>query len=422
MAARVKSGFALKPLLLCSLLLPAAAWSSPADVTRLQQELERLRQQNSLLERRLSQLESRIAPPVKASVAPASSVGQAVSPPAAVLPVGVPRQVAAPTMAAADMAPQQPRAPLPVVSEVPKSVDDIYQDATGFIQSGKFSFETGLTYTHYDTRELKVNGFYALDAIFLGKLNLDRIKSDNLTLDLAARWSPWPRWQFDVNLPLVARYSNFFSGTTAANCSSDCVGEASKTSSPKLGDTSFGVAYKLQQESATRPDVVLNLRARAPTGKHPYDVVSEKIEGQNNLTIPSYLPTGNGVWGTTLGVSAVKTVDPAVLYGSLSYTHNFVGTFNGSDIKLGDSISLGAGLAFALNDKLSIGMSYAQQFGTKTRVNDEKVPGSDSNSATLNLGLTYAMSKNLSVIPNLAVGLTPDAADYAFSLRFPYNF
>lgn len=416
MAVRVRSGFILKPLLLCGVLLPAAAWAAPADVTKLQQELERLRQQNSLLERRLSQLESRLAPPARAAVV-APAQGNALSG----APAAANRPPALPAIASAEAAPQQPRAPLPVVNEVPKSVDDIYQEATGFIQSGKFSFETGLTYTHYDTRELKVSGFYALDAIFLGNLNLDRIKSDNLTLDLSARWSPWPRWQFDVNVPLVARYSNFFSGTATGSCG-DCVGEASKTQSPKLGDTSFGVSYKLQQESATRPDVVLSLRARAPTGKHPYDVVNEAPFGQNNLTVPSYLPTGNGVWGTTLGISAVKTVDPAVLYGSLSYTHNLAGTFNGNDIKLGDSVSLGAGLAFALNDKLSIGMSYAQQFGNKTRVNDVKVPGSDSNSATLNLGLTYALSKNLSVIPNLAVGLTPDAADYAFSLRFPYNF
>ncbi|WP_204377073.1 hypothetical protein [Aquitalea pelogenes] len=48
--------------------------------------------------------------------------------------------------------------------------------------------------------------------------------------------------------------------------------------------------------------------------------------------------------------------------------------------------------------------------------------GSSANAANLNLGLTYAYSKRLSIIPNLSLGMTPDSPNYAFSVKFPYRF
>ena len=60
-----------------------------------------------------------------------------------------------------------------------QSVTNLYDEASGFFGGGKFSVETGVTYSRYDTRQLTLNGFLALDSILLGNLNLDRIKADN---------------------------------------------------------------------------------------------------------------------------------------------------------------------------------------------------------------------------------------------------
>ncbi len=54
-------------------------------------------------------------------------------------------------------------------SKPAESVEDVYQQASGFFGSGAFSLESGLTYTHYTSNQLALNGFLALDAIFLGK-------------------------------------------------------------------------------------------------------------------------------------------------------------------------------------------------------------------------------------------------------------
>jgi hypothetical protein len=48
--------------------------------------------------------------------------------------------------------------------------------------------------------------------------------------------------------------------------------------------------------------------------------------------------------------------------------------------------------------------------------------GSDANAAYFNIGMTYAASDDLTVVPNLSIGLTPDAPDFSFSIKFPYYF
>jgi hypothetical protein len=48
--------------------------------------------------------------------------------------------------------------------------------------------------------------------------------------------------------------------------------------------------------------------------------------------------------------------------------------------------------------------------------------GSDANAAYFNIGMTYAVNNDFTIVPNLSIGLTPDAPDFTFSLKFPYYF
>lgn len=96
------------------------------------------------------------------------------------------------------------------------SVENIYQDASGFFGGGTFSLETGLTYSHYDTRQLFLNGFLALDSIFLGNIGVDQIDADIWTLDLTGRYNWNQRWQVDINAPVVYRESTYQSAAPAA--------------------------------------------------------------------------------------------------------------------------------------------------------------------------------------------------------------
>lgn len=84
-------------------------------------------------------------------------------------------------------------------------------------------------------------------------------------------------------------------------------------------------------------------------------------------------------------------------------------------------------MAFALNDRMSLSMSYAHRFAQRSRIKQlgsswNSIVGSDSSSGSLNFGVTYAMSEKLSMVANVGMGVTPDAPDVTVGVKFPYNF
>ena len=254
-------------------------------------------------------------------------------------------------------------------------------------------------------------------------------------MDLTGRYNLDNRWQFDVNVPVVYRESTYQSG--GAGGSANTTSEGSVTRDPTIGDVNFGIAYKFLDESASLPDAVVSFRVKAPTGKDPYGIKLIESPTNTNLAVPETLPTGNGVWSVTPGISLVKTFDPAVLFGSLSYTHNFEDSFSDispnvnqkipGKVSLGDSFQLGVGVAFALNEKMSMSFSVSDLVQRKSKVKQsgsdwQSVVSSDANAGYFNVGMTIAASDNLTIVPNLAIGMTDDAPDFTFSLKFPYYF
>lgn len=199
------------------------------------------------------------------------------------------------------------------------------------------------------------------------------------------------------------------------------------------------MAYKFLDESENSPDAVLTLRVKAPTGKDPFGIKLIQDPNNDSLAYPEDLPTGNGVWSISPGISLVKTFDPAVLFGSLSYTHTLEESFSDvsstsgvkvpGKVKLGDSFQIGAGIAFALNEKMSMSFSVSDLIARKSKIKSAEtgdswtsVPSSDANAAYFNVGMTLAATDNLTIVPNLSIGLTDDAPDFTFSLKFPYYF
>lgn len=397
---------------IASLCLPAlSAAANDAEVAELKAELKAMQdryqvQQNALmvLEQRLRQVEAR-------SPASYSQGGRLAS--------------------------NQPRygSALKSSEEAPQSVENLYNEASGFFGGGSFSIEPGITYSRADTRQLYLNGFLALDSIFLGNLGVDQIGSDSLTMDVTARYNWNQRWQFDINVPFVYRSSSYESA--GANGSSTQVSDKSVSQDPELGDISVGVSYKFLDETPNNPDMVASLRLRAPTGRDPYGIKVRQVPGNNNLYVPDELPTGNGVWALTGGFSMVKTVDPAVLFANVAYTHNFEQDFSDisptpgekakGSVRLGDWFQYGLGTAFALNEKMSLSLSFSHLIAQKSRIKRDgesfsSITGSDASAGYFNVGMTYAYDEDLTIVPNLAIGLTPDAPDFTFSLRFPYYF
>ncbi|MDD1148009.1 hypothetical protein M5G25_06925 [Pseudomonas sp. TNT2022 ID357] len=425
----------LRAVMCLSTLFPAAlVQAAPdADVETLKRELLELKQRYEVQQKALAVLEQRVRqvedqpaapPPKRLAKSPADLKGnqQVAGTGAAAASGGAAGGASYGQSLKDDSAPAQ-------------SVSNLYDEASGFFGGGKFSVETGLTYARYDARQLTVNGFLALDSIFLGNINLDRIKSDTWTLDLTARYNLNNRWQFDINAPVLYRESTFQSG--GGGGAGTQTTEESVTRDPTLGDVNFGVAYKFLDESEFWPDAVATLRVKAPTGKEPFGIKLVQSAGNNNLYVPESLPTGNGVWSITPGISLVKTFDPAVLFGTLAYTHNLeesfddisstVGSKTPGKVRLGDSFQIGAGVAFALNEKMSMSFSVSDLIQRKSKLKQDggdwqSVVSSDANAGYFNVGMTIAATDNLTIVPNLSIGMTEDAPAFTFSLKFPYYF
>ena len=84
-----------------------------------------------------------------------------------------------------------------------RSVDDVKQQQAALF-SRRFTVENSLTYSRYDRKQVTLNGFLALDAIFLGNIAIENVESDTLTYNLAARWGVSPRLTLNLDVPYLA--------------------------------------------------------------------------------------------------------------------------------------------------------------------------------------------------------------------------
>lgn len=318
-----------------------------------------------------------------------------------------------------------------------RSVEDVKEQQQALFNSG-FTIENGISYNRYDRKQLSLNGFLALDAIFLGNIAIENVESDTLVHDLSLRWGATPRLTLNANLPFIARKTVYQKG--GAGGSAAAIAQETTTGTG-IGDVTVGANYKLFGENGWRPDGVLNVSVTAPTGREPYGIPWRILERDDDdfirFAVPEEQPTGNGLWQASVGMSFVKTTDPAIIFANIGYTRTLTGSFDDLDnspdtvnpgkVRLGDAYSFGAGVAFAFNERTSFSMSVSARLAARARMRYEgaewnKVIGSDATAAMFNLGVTHALTKRTTVVGMLGIGLTPDAPDFSLSLKVPYGF
>jgi hypothetical protein len=298
----------------------------------------------------------------------------------------------------------------------------------------KFTLDTGVTYTRLDRRQLALSGFYALDAIFLGQLSLDQVKANTLVVDTTARYGLTDRWTLDANIPLIYRNTTFVS--EGAQSSGAASSEAS-VSKFAIGDVSVGASYQFKKEATDGFDMVGSLKLRIPTGTSPFGIELTTPDPNNtNLRIPAELPTSNGVYSLQAVGSFIKTIDPVVVYANVGYIYNIQrnvadldsnpGLTPGS-VRLGNSLLLGGGAAFAVNDTTALSFGVNMQITRSSRTRPDggewkNVVGSKGVGATFNMGVNHVLSKNASVNASVGIGLTNDVPNFTLGLRVPYTF
>jgi hypothetical protein len=178
-----------------------------------------------------------------------------------------------------------------------------------------------------------------------------------------------------------------------------------------MGDISGGLSIHMLREGEWLPDVIFTANLKSDTGTSPFDVDSGS------------LATGTGFWGLRGGFTAVKVSDPAVLFLSAGYFyHHASDDVRGfKDVDPPDTIDWGCGLSYALNPFLSLTTRLGGGFTEKTEVNGLEIDGSDQVTATLGLGITYALSSRTSLDIMTEFGMTDDSPDFAIRVSTPIS-
>lgn len=177
-----------------------------------------------------------------------------------------------------------------------------------------------------------------------------------------------------------------------------------------LKDTAFGLNYLLARETAKRPDVIFSLAGRAPTGLDPY---------RNDGT---EVGLGSGHWAVTPGIQLVKTFDPVVVFGGISYTHQFARHALGQDIQPGEEAGYNFGLGFAINQDVSVSTQLIGAFQAEYKLDGSTVTGTSREPVSLRMALTNRWRRDFYVEPSVTFGLNDDAPDFTLGLSAVYQF
>lgn len=174
------------------------------------------------------------------------------------------------------------------------------------------------------------------------------------------------------------------------------------------------------------------------TGDSPYEI----IQGRE-------LSTGSGYYSLGFGGSVNKVLDPVVLFGSLSYTHNFDVTGLNQvrtgrileAVEPGDSYSLSGGFAYSLSYDVSLTASVQASYSdstvfdfndtvtVRTLEDESEVVTVLSNRATIgqsfsgvmNFALGVRVSPTTIVNVNTGFGLTEDSPDMLVGISMPLD-
>ncbi len=265
----------------------------------------------------------------------------------------------------------------------------------------KLTYEPGISYSHASYDSIVVDGFTIYPVLVVGDIVSEKIRRDIVINNHSFRLGLPRNLQLDLVIPLGYERQRSFrdDGTHVAN---DTEG---------VGDISLALSYQLTNRVNFWPDTVVGVSWKSKSGNDPYK--------QDSADVPS-LGTGFETWG--LSMTSMVTADPIVLFWGLSTTYT-----PGSDKKIGHvspgkSYGGNLGMALSLNLDTSLSFNYGYNYTKETKVDRQKINGSDLTTSTFAIGLSRAESDFYAIDFDLTIGLTRDSPDFQFSVSFPFEF
>ena len=221
------------------------------------------------------------------------------------------------------------------------------------------------------------------------------INADSLTADVAVRLGlPWDS-QLEIGLPY--RWIEVESVNRIGFVST----ESTSQSGAAFGDVRVGLAKTLLREGLWRPNLV---------GRITWDTNSGKLS-ENGLSL------GGGFNEFRGSLTAIKTQDPMVFVGGLSYEHSI----EEEQFKPGPIISANLGSFIALSPETSIRFLISGAYQDESKLSGSKIIGSDRTIVSFVVGGSTLLSPRTLLNLSVGFGLTDDADDFTIILSLPFR-
>lgn len=285
-----------------------------------------------------------------------------------------------------------------VVSK-PKAIEETLQRrGTMLLQKGKALVETGFTTAHFSSNRINIQGFSILPLLVVGTISTEKVQRDIFISSVSMKYGLFNNLQTEVNIP----YRHEFDRVT------NDVGVEYTRSAGGIGDVAFGVSRQIGFERGLIPDTVASISIKTRTGQSLYN---------------RDIGLGTGHYSLKNALIFAKSNDPAVIFGSLSYTWNIKDTIDGyGEVDPGDAVGYSIGTAIALSYQTAINFQLLHDITLKMKKDNVSVNGSFLNSASLKYGFTWSISERTSIDMSASHGLTTDSPDYSIEVRIPYRF
>lgn len=279
------------------------------------------------------------------------------------------------------------------------------------LPSGMLEVDDAASYFSMSSDHLTVDGFALFPVLVVGDITSERLRRDILINSVTARLGLTRHMQMDFILP----YGYVLNRTV------DATNTQTTQSQFGLGDIASGLSYQFATEHGSSPDLLASVHYKSNTGTNSYDLESAETS----------LGTGfNGLTGT---ITAAKTNDPLVFFGSIDYTknlpaHHTIPISDPSDpsqtttvgyIRPGDAFGFQLGSVLAINPETSMTVGWDQRFTRESKLNGQPLPASYLVEGSLRIGTSYMYAPGRMVDLTFGVGVTPDTPNLQFSIGFP---
>jgi hypothetical protein len=312
------------------------------------------------------------------------------------------------------------------VGERPLSTDDAELAALPpgmgvLTPRGRFIVDPSVEYVRTSNNRLVFRGVEIVPGVQLGVIEASDAARDTGVVTLSTRYGLTNRLEVEARVPYVGRHDRV---TTLAQ-RDQAVTQNKILEGQDIGDVEFAARYQINTGQDGLPIFVATSRVKPPTGTGPYDV------DYDEFGVATSLPTGSGFWGAEAGMTMLYPSDPAIIFGGITYLHNFPrdinrqvgGVFVGR-VEPGDSIGASLGFGLSLNPRFSVSFGYSHNyiFETKSELGTTQQSSQPLQAGSLLMGWSFRLNDRITLNNSFEFGVTSDAPDMRVVVRAPFRF